>query len=964
MAVRLSGGVAAGADHIVWVSSPDGPVALRTGSSDGRPVAVGPAGAEPASALEALAELVDLAGVEAAGAGVDLGAGFRSARLEGAGGDRRDAILAALPWVDPSRLGDTPGGRAGVLVALFGPGATKPVGAAAGRAIDEGRWAAVHLASAASDLLGPEQVEQVLGWPVTPGTDPVPHGPASVLAQSLAVVLGPVTPVRRLRLLKDLWDAVSADQTATVGFARLRASQSADDLTDDLAARRQAWLDGQLSSALRDHFGHEPTVLEAARYRPDAHDLAEWARDVVRDVQAATALLRTAEAVARTGAVAGLAASREILRYGARLLGPGERREATVGGGHPARPGVYVYRLWHEMSGKPSRGGLLAADLLATARDYGWVTFDAAGEAIRQLFEGGFDPRGSALELWATHEMRGWRGAAGYRRDPASWTQPPLFHDLLGLAPLSTRLAERPAGTPVEVAADLLWYADLGDALAPYFGRERADFWPELWGPTVRPGGRDDDDDPLRQVLTSVPLAVAGAAQLVSIGGQVPERGATWADLVGGLLATEALVEGRTGPFVLPDPFPALDGTELPGVGLRLELAHDSGSLARWATHMGNCIASAHYVAGAQQGRRVLAALIGADGRPVANLELLRTSSGWRLGSLLGRFNADPAPGLLEAVKAWVGDLRGEPGAAPAAVPGFDVRDNRVGGRAGARVGAEPPARDAEPIRPEPPRLLVRRLLDDVAAPLGDLVTAALASPEVRDSLAVVAALVGPGTANPVTDLFRAPDDRLTALIRGAHVRPPGLARLWTATAARPLATAVAALPADTRDRYPALARLSGDDELPRSLRVLVRQPKIAPGRALDVVNARLRATIGRLARAGDPALAASIASEATTPALCALVTAISLCDGIADVVRILPPRKVRVPGYPASALDDPAGPWQQAWPAARELGAPVDEFWDRIAVGGLVVPAAWLAGNDWTVLWRRAAARSRRHPL
>ncbi|MCE7008139.1 hypothetical protein LWC34_35775 [Kibdelosporangium philippinense] len=81
--------------------------------------------------LAATRQLIVLvaAGTEtAAAAGVDLGGGFTSARLAGAYGDRRDAVLAALRVLGVEgahRLGD----RTSTLVALFGLSATKRVGA-------------------------------------------------------------------------------------------------------------------------------------------------------------------------------------------------------------------------------------------------------------------------------------------------------------------------------------------------------------------------------------------------------------------------------------------------------------------------------------------------------------------------------------------------------------------------------------------------------------------------------------------------------------------------------------------------------------------------------------------------------------------------------------------------------------------------------------------------------------------
>ncbi|TMR88431.1 hypothetical protein, partial [Nonomuraea basaltis] len=168
--VRLAYGVVTGREQQVWDSRgrrvpAEGPA--------GAPVVVGPAGADPRPAAAELARLVADGGVTVAGAGVELCPGFVSARLDGARGDRRDAVLAAIQLLGPDglhRLGE----RAGVLVALFGTEATKPVAAAASRAIGDGRWAALQLASSASALLNAEQVERLLhlGTPPTPPLQP------------------------------------------------------------------------------------------------------------------------------------------------------------------------------------------------------------------------------------------------------------------------------------------------------------------------------------------------------------------------------------------------------------------------------------------------------------------------------------------------------------------------------------------------------------------------------------------------------------------------------------------------------------------------------------------------------------------------------------------------------------------------------------------------------------------------
>src|SRR6185369_8015697 len=133
-----------------------------------------------------------------------------------------------------------------------------------------------------------------------------------------------------------------------------------------------------------------------------------------------------------------------------------------------------------------------------------------------------------------------------------------------------------------------------------------------------------------------------------------------------GMLTTQALTEADTGAFPLPEPFPALDGAPLPGTDTHVEVARDPAMLARWAAYMGNCIAG--YAHAARSGRCVLIALVGPDGRPVANLDLHRAGSpgaAWRISELAARFNADPDPVLAAAVRAWVRTI--VPPAPPAA---------------------------------------------------------------------------------------------------------------------------------------------------------------------------------------------------------------------------------------------------------------------------------------------------------
>ncbi|MGW4249559.1 hypothetical protein, partial [Nocardia sp. NPDC004722] len=214
MAVRLAFGLVAERDRHAWLIE-TGEVVGHDGP-EGAAVVLGPRDSDSvrvAIACADLAGLVELGGVVIAGAGIDLGDGFVSARLAGASGDRRDAVLAALRVLKLGgawRLGE----RGATLVALFGVTATKPVGAAAEQAIGEGHWAPVLLASAAAELLGPEQLVRVLALRAPDDVDPIPDGAPSVLAAHLRRVLEPYSPRRRLDLVLDLWKQVCDRQLA------------------------------------------------------------------------------------------------------------------------------------------------------------------------------------------------------------------------------------------------------------------------------------------------------------------------------------------------------------------------------------------------------------------------------------------------------------------------------------------------------------------------------------------------------------------------------------------------------------------------------------------------------------------------------------------------------------------------------------------------------------------------------
>jgi hypothetical protein len=175
---------------------------------------------------------------------------------------------------------------------------------------------------------------------------------------------------------------------------------------------------------------------------------------------------------------------------------------------------------------------------------------------------------------------------------------------------------------------------------------------------------------------------------------------------------------------------------------------------------------------------------------------------------------------------------------------------------------------------------------------------------------------------------------------------------------ARPLRTAVAALDPALRDRFDQLPLLLGDPPLPKSLRRLVKLPAIGDAYALELAARHVRGAIGQLANRDDPVIASALAGRTAESLLCALTVMITCCAPGIDLAPLAPPRTVTVPGYPATVLNDENGPWQRAFPDARELGADTGAFWDQIAEHGLRAPASWLAAGGWPALWARAHRR------
>ncbi|MEW9552209.1 hypothetical protein [Nonomuraea sp. NPDC050783] len=975
--VRLAYGVTTGRGQQVRDASGQA-VAEPSPGRPGAPVAVGPADADPRPAVAELNRLLAADGGDvAAGAGIELGGGFVSARLEGAPGDRRDAVLVALRVLGLdglARLGE----RAGVLVALFGVEATRRVGAAAGRAIAEERWAALQLASAASALLGAEQLEHVLDLgraapspAVGPGSRPAaspvapePHAMPSALADHLRRILGPLPRHRRLPLLLDLWQQVADRQEAARRTRRHLATQGRQNRLEELRRRYLAHEDDLVVRALRASVGHEPTLADAARWRPPTWYHTRLMTRAMHNAMAATVLLRTAVAVADHGVTEGLARCAGPIRAAAALMDDGEAGEAArrVPGltGLPARPGCYVRNLAARLDAPPEQ---YVRQRLARASEYARVVLEAISDMVYDVADD--------LRDWSPAELRDWRAAAGYtpERPPAIWSQPPLAGE--GRPPLSDRLAARPGVPPeeVETAGDLLWYAELADALLQLHGGVRAEVTFQHPFPYVNWWAPDQDEGPAPG-LDTISSALAGAAQLVSLGARPsPRRCASWPDLVGGLSAELETAQGLMAAFPVPEPLAAADGTTIPGTDLRVECARDPRVLAGWSSYMGNCIAGPDYVEEAAKGECALLALRGPDGLVVANAEIRPRRLGWQIAELKARFNAEPDPELRERLTRWVAALPVPRPAGPEPEPEPDASELSVRGRPPGRRG---PRRAG-------------RVFGELRAPLAELAGRALARPAAVAALDTLRALdaarrltpsrtlsrTSAGSARPVRDEGL---DVLTALRRLpypsgmeraclAALPVTGLPALWQATGVRPLALALEALDPELRARLGDLDPLLADAPLPGRLRELARYGAIAPARSMELVARRVRAALGRLARAADPALARQIARHPDRDALCALVIAVTGRPPAEPMSPITASGEHAVPGRPRSDLDDPAGPWRRALLGAVELGADLDAFRDRVAEGGLRVPVSWLGDGGWPALWQRACRPHRAAP-
>lgn len=953
MSIQLAFGVTAGPGVSCWLPTSGGRAVPRSADNrtgqPGAPVAIGPADAAPEAVREATSRLAVLVadGPEAAAAGMDLGGGFTSARLAGAHGDRRDAVLAALRVLGADgahRLGDRTGG----LVAMFGPSATKRVGAAAQEAVTEGRWAALQLASAASDLLGPEQLERVLDLRARDGIDPFPRGAASTLADHLSSALAGYPRPRRLRLIISLWDHVCAELAEQQRVGRRAATQTRLDRIEKLRTRHQDHFDEPLLQQLSWAVDGEVTVAAAARWRPPVWWTAAELGRLVQDAIAATALLRFARTVSDEGLEIAAAKHRAELTAADACLTKNERaaaaRRKEGGYNHPARPGCHVHQVLQVLSPERTitqKTKTYVQTRLSMARNYGVVVFEAVTSLVTELDDGQLHESWDASIPWNVPQLRMWRSANGFSRAPESWEQPPLAdaHADGPKQPLAQRIAEGTADPDApESPHDLLWLADLADALAPFYGNERATVQHERPAPKLSYNAPARQREPGRPRADSVPLAAAGVAQLVMFGATPPPRCGSWAELAAGVSADPVIAEAGVGVFPIPPEVSALDKKVV--AGLTVELGHEPRQLAEWSGYMGNCLGQSWYADQARSGQCVLMALRApADGRIVANLDIRRHIGGWHIYELRARFNDDVASTLEEQVKSWVGTIP---------VPAPHVLEPLL---------PVPPVRTRGSARRSTAGRLPTALLTALTAAVEQELSSAAATSARRAYVALARGLGRPGQPADFD-----PEAAVIALKRVGPAEHADLVRaalddldasaLWRATRVRPLAAAVGRLDPELRE-HDRLSTLTDGSPLPRTLRALTRRPEIAPAYAMDVVARSIRTAMGDLL--GDDAIARSVARRPSTELLCALAIATTCSSTTDNTVQVVAKKKTTVPGFPVSRLNDKNGPWQHALAAAADLGAPVERFWEQIAERGLLVPAALLGKGGWPALWARA---------
>ncbi len=956
--IRCGGGIVLEDDRRVWLAAEPGDEVDEARRFPGAPVVVGPREATLAQVDRARREarrLVAVGGPLVAAAGVELTAkGFRTARLEGSTESRRDAVLAAVEVLGSKglhRIGDT----ASVLVALFGVRATKRVGTAALDALAAGQPSSLRLAVAASDLLGPEQLETVLALRSPLGIEPVPKGDALVLGGHLASILGPYTSRRRVDLLLSLWDDVVGWQLSAIARGRARRRQASAPAVgrwyQKLRQVDAAWWEARAAREL----GGPPDAMALATWRP-GRDV--WLNAMVRafhECAAATVLLRTALAAEDQPSDEAVLAHFDALDHSGRSgdqEGPAARRAALLAstvalGSAPDAPSGT------DRLGGRDLGRLLATQLRGTsvlAHATLLAATDLAVAIQRQPVAAGAQPLSSPA-------LAEWRAVAGYgpARPPNSWAY--QFLSLSPVLPLAHRLEtdDPVAAATAEMLDDGLWIADLADALAAWYGHQQADVY-ALDCIVVDPAEPVADGDVRVPLLDSVPLAAAGAAQLRAMGAAPPSRPKAWSALVAALV-TAAENLGLDEPFRVAPGVAATDRAPLPGTHLTIEVGRTPRQLAEWGNYMGNCIAEYSDEAGP---RFALVALRDPTGTLVANISLGRGTRRWVVSEALARFNEELAPDLRSCIGTWVDQIP-----VATAAPGTRTATRP---RRASPGGRRPPARDR---------------LARTAARLGDELAALAGSEEMARMATALAPIArelgwaagsghgdrGHGGRDGADDGWLAPfvaiaRPRASGPLAAATGRALGsgcpLAELWQATSTRPLAAAIERLPEPEVD----IRRLV-DTTIPAALRLGLRDPRVRAARTVDLAARRVRVALAELLVAADPVLDRAAVDRPHVGFVTAAVLILTARDSrVVQPVDWVPVAlDGALPGRPRSSVRDADGPWVTARGAALEMDSTATRL-DHVMADApgrhLLVPAAWTASAGWTGLWARAHRATR----
>ena len=894
--IRLSGGIVPAADQRVWLAGDPGNEVDDSRLFPGAPVVVGPDGAGPADVERARGEacrLVAGGGPLVAAAGVDVGGGFRSSRLEGGGEVRRNAVLAAVELLGPEGIARI-GTRDAVLVALFGTRATKRVGAAALDVLAGPSRSALRLAVAGSDVLGPEQLEQVLRLTAPDGVDLLPLGTTAQLSDHLTTLLAPYPARRRLVVVRSLWDEVVAWHGSSAARAGDRRRRFSPTRRDALLARVRRGDDRWWRHWTVSQLGADPNDARMLAWTPTPYVWREALNRAFRECVAATVLVRTALAAEERPVGDAVLAHLDQLAYAAtaHVADLGDRVECLHRAAAPVD--VAARRAWNlasavVLASEPS--DLLPADTGARLQAQLRHACELAHAVLLSTVD--LARAVDAVQL-APDERRvtpEWRRLAGYRaeRDPRDWRG--------GLGSEAT-LGERLAGhdgdaADVERVEDGLWLADLADAVAAWVGRDLAHM--DVGGFTVADVDPEPPEDDFGvPSLDSVPLAVAGAAQLAALGAVAGPRPASWPALVADLVA-DAERLGLHEKLAVPGDVAAWDGRRLPGTDLVVEVARTAKQLTEWGNYMGNCIAS--YAEDANR-TFALVALRDASGRLVANISVRRRSERWCVQEALARFNEQLPAELEVLIVQWSHGLR---------TP---------------RIAGDRPRVPAPPAGPRPGRGHRRRrapgreALLRASAALGEAVGELEARPDLGWTRDVVRPIA--------VDLGWAGEggDWLGPFVAVARVRRPGaladalgraldaglpLAELWEATARRPLAEAVDRLGEHTPD----LHRLA-DPTIPVSLRLALRDPRVSGARAVDLAARRIRAALFDLLTSGDPRLDRAVAIRPHTDFVGTAVLALAASGAARAGHRRVPASWTGPQGFPAF--------WNRARTVTREV--------------------------------------------